>query len=284
MSRISSSVTPSLLVSLCAACVAEHPPGDAGTPLDEGVSDVAALDAAGPDPWCPAGVRPALEACSYGLFWADCGGEGEPTFACGESGRCRWFASRCLAASFVASDCPLTDRCCHPSSDGEWPFASWRPPMLGAVRVQEDVGTIGATIVTAESPAAEIAVRPDAGISPSVPMRVVCSEPAVRVCYDAPRVERMREGSSRVLRFYTVHELEDLLVEVLESGRARVFVRDRSLFDSPPLAICLARGEGRPMVEATGTLAVTTLDPSLWSTVSGRLDVTIDGSRVEIDF
>lgn len=269
------------LVALLGGCASTvSPDASIDVPLD--VDQLAS-------PQCAGGVRPALDDCPHGLFHADCGGEGGPTFACGPTGRCLWLATECVPVGFEASDCPLSDRCCHVSSDGEWPFASWRPPARGALRTQEDVGTIGSTVVSASVPddGITVGVAPSAGTAPP---HAACTEPAepmtrLRVCSDDARLEPLVDGSSLVLRFYTVIELQDLLVEVFpDTGTARVFVRNTSLFDSPPLAICIGLSEGRPLVAATGSLTVSTLDPAEWSGVHGRLDATIGDVDVAIDF
>lgn len=123
------------------------------------------------------GVRPVLADCAtVGVYHADCGGSGEPVFACdGYNGHCRWFAGACVAAGHRASDCPATDRCCHATPDGMWPFADgWSAEgIFGPTAVREDVATIGSTPVTATNPA-NLEVTVDPSFVPSGPPGVVC--------------------------------------------------------------------------------------------------------------
>ena len=65
---------------------------------------------------CP-GERPPIESCFQGVFFAECGGDGEPLLGCTEDD-CRWFADGCVAAGYEASNCPADDICCH----DDWPF------------------------------------------------------------------------------------------------------------------------------------------------------------------
>lgn len=65
----------------------------------------------------------AIEDCSGGPAWADCGGTGsEPRFACRDFD-CRWFANDCVASGFRASACPSSDLCCVVGSGSRSPFA-----------------------------------------------------------------------------------------------------------------------------------------------------------------
>lgn len=67
---------------------------------------------------CP-GERPPIDQCYRGAFFAECGGSGDPRFACDEAGDCRWFTASCVAAGYETSPCGAYELCCQ---DG-WPFA-----------------------------------------------------------------------------------------------------------------------------------------------------------------
>src|SRR5262249_42921397 len=68
---------------------------------------------------CDSDVAPGFDACVSGDFFADCGGFGPARLAC--KGRdCRWFATTCIAADFVASPCPPENICCQ----ADWPLSS----------------------------------------------------------------------------------------------------------------------------------------------------------------
>jgi len=63
---------------------------------------------------CP-GERPDLGDCFLGRNFAECGGSGEPLFACKFSPYtdCRWFVGGCVPDGFSVSTCPADDLCCH---------------------------------------------------------------------------------------------------------------------------------------------------------------------------
>ncbi len=63
---------------------------------------------------CP-GQRPDLDECFLGRNFAECGGTGEPLFACRFSPHtdCRWFVGGCVPDGFLISTCPAADLCCH---------------------------------------------------------------------------------------------------------------------------------------------------------------------------
>jgi len=66
---------------------------------------------------CP-GARPSIADCYSGLFFAECGGDDTQRFACRtDDSTCKWFQG-CVAAGYVASNCPSQDLCCI----YQWPF------------------------------------------------------------------------------------------------------------------------------------------------------------------
>src|SRR5687768_7756349 len=67
---------------------------------------------------CP-GERPPIDQCYRGAFFAECGGTGDPRFACDAAGDCRWFTASCVAAGYETSPCGAYELCCQ---DG-WPYA-----------------------------------------------------------------------------------------------------------------------------------------------------------------
>lgn len=66
------------------------------------------------------GQRPNLSSCRVGFGSADCGGVGEPSFACNPFGDCRWFEHGCAAIGYLPSTCTADAICCH--LGGTWPF------------------------------------------------------------------------------------------------------------------------------------------------------------------
>jgi hypothetical protein len=69
----------------------------------------------------------SLADCFTGVFFADCGGAGDPRLACTKDhGDCRWFTSTCMPPGYIASTCPATDICCH----NNWPFPADDPTLF----------------------------------------------------------------------------------------------------------------------------------------------------------
>lgn len=85
------------------------------------------------------GARLAIDDCTSGALWAECGGSAtEPVFACRRvDGRCYWFEGGCAAADFEPSPCPADDLCCIGSPFG-YPFDdSWRHPDAPSTHVYD---------------------------------------------------------------------------------------------------------------------------------------------------
>jgi hypothetical protein len=73
---------------------------------------------------CAPDERMPLADCAHGLYWADCGGNGEPVLGCDrETGACRWFSGGITARGHATSTCPASDLCCH----SNWPFTDFSP-------------------------------------------------------------------------------------------------------------------------------------------------------------
>ncbi len=64
------------------------------------------------------GPRPPLDECRMGFAFADCGGTGEPVFACHGLGDCRWFLHGCVPVDYATSSCRPDALCC----EAGWPF------------------------------------------------------------------------------------------------------------------------------------------------------------------
>lgn len=152
------------------ACSGPEVSNDA--PVVDAPEDTAVLDVPPDAPVYMAacgGFAPALEDCETGVYHADCGGEGGQTFACSEiTGACRWFATECVAAGHVISDCPVDDRCCHTSAAGPWAFADgWLPARFSGsfaarTRVLVDLVVVGDAPVSATAPSSlEVTIDPE---------------------------------------------------------------------------------------------------------------------------
>jgi hypothetical protein len=64
------------------------------------------------------GPAPTLAQCRAGFAFSDCGGSGEPVFACNWQNDCRWFLHGCVAEEYAPSACAPADICCEHG----WPY------------------------------------------------------------------------------------------------------------------------------------------------------------------
>ena len=99
--------------------------------------------------------RVPLEDCDYGLYWAECGGNGEPVLGCDrDTGNCRWFAGGLTARGHAVSTCPPTNPCCHSG----WPFTDFSPD--GTVRevAVEQMSLVGRHVAQRRSPNNDVSV------------------------------------------------------------------------------------------------------------------------------
>ena len=77
---------------------------------------------------CAPDERMPLSECDYGLYWADCGGDGEPVVGCDRgNGDCRWFTGGATARGYAVADKPVSGGC----PEG-WPLSVFGPD--GALR------------------------------------------------------------------------------------------------------------------------------------------------------
>ena len=54
---------------------------------------------------CAPDERMPLSECDYGLYWAECGGDGEPVLGCDRgNGDCRWFTGGETARGYAVAD------------------------------------------------------------------------------------------------------------------------------------------------------------------------------------
>lgn len=241
-----------------------------------------ALPGCGEDP-C-GGARPTADRCRIGLFRADCGGTGEPTFACG-GGSCLWFATGCVAEEFEVSDCPETNRCCHGSPGHTWPFADdWtRADRLGDVT--EDIAAYGSTPVTSDRPA-PITVVIDPTVAVTSPSRVACTGAAIRDFCRATGFAPTDTGDGGVTlsMMSTALSPEVVMLEIVHVDEdtlgARAFIRRTT--EGPGLPYC--ESAQTPHLTFTGTLTLSSSDLGDPSALHGRADLVLDGDTVTIGF
>lgn len=236
------------------------------------------------------GARPALSDCGVvGLYHADCGGRGEPVFACdGSTGGCRWFAGACLAAGHQPSDCPATDRCCHSSSAGRWPFeGDWTSAPGTRRTLVDDIAIAGSGAVGATSPAS-IVVTVDPSFVPSG--RAACTgdlgfEFSVGLCSGNVLVHRpFRTSETFALEFWPSLLGASIVVEVVTGpagtlvGRAFIGYLNDGGGDPPPAcATPLTRG-----LPSSGTLTIDRIDVA--GPARGLLALDVEGGTITIPF
>jgi hypothetical protein len=243
---------------------------------------------------CPGGA-PALEDCALGVYHADCGGDGEPAFACDEvTGACRWFTGGCVASGHRVSDCPIEDRCCHTSADGPWAFEDgWMPAAFSGAyfprtRLQIDIATVGATPIDATSPDT-LTVAIDAAVTATVPPTATC-EGELGVLGGALCRRPLLVVPSRTPHHTFALEVwpsgggSQLTAEVLDAGegllRGRVFAGYLVDYEPPEVPASCASFSAVGGVIG-GTLRIERLDPA----AHGELVVhALEGGTITVRF
>lgn len=236
------------------------------------------------------GPQPALAECGLGVYSADCGGDGEPVFACEpESATCRWFRGACVAEGFVVSDCPASDRCCHATPEGTWPFADG---MVGdryaSNAIVEDIAVIGSTPITDESPLNLTVTVDPTLVSPSSITVTCVGETAPRIFSGLCDAYVAYVGPSRVHDTFAF-ELSrgiggtGLLFEILirpdgiPTGRLLLTSRNDDRTHAPVPNCAYPPGLG---VAPSGTLVMSALS----GPPHGRLEVPLADGSVTVTF
>jgi hypothetical protein len=216
----------------------------------------------------PVDPRVSLGDCPHGLYWAECGGTGEPVLGCeSDLGDCRWFQGGVTASGYTVSDCPPTDPCCY----GGWPFADFAPtgPTLARARLHMSLLRSGPQARRGPSEVSVVADLVDdtyVGLIRSVSG----SFEGVSSGGDVDRV-----GESIVLTAGS--DLFRYELEIVSEGppdqwsvhlyRFRVF----SPQDGPEFASCGGYGDGTEL-PVTGVLHVNTFDASDLEAFHARLE------------
>ncbi len=87
------------------------------------------------------GVRPPIDECRVGYFFAECGGSGDPVFACHGLGDCRWFLHACVAEGYVPSVCSSAAVSCNSGSPFDTESFLHEPPYTQIVA--GELGALG---------------------------------------------------------------------------------------------------------------------------------------------
>lgn len=123
---------------------------------------------------CAPDERMPLADCDFGLYWADCGGNGEAVLGCDrQSGECRWFSGGVTARGYAASTCPSTNPCCH----SNWPFTDFSPDGRAREVAVEQLSLLGFGVISPSSHN-DVAVQVDLTDEPAGSIRFC--DPAMR--------------------------------------------------------------------------------------------------------
>jgi hypothetical protein len=239
-------------------------------------------------------LRPSLASCFRGLYWADCGGSGDPALACSElDGSCLWFTHGCVASAYRPIGCPVENVCCESSSAGPWPYPDdWRPADM-TQRLAEDVALFGAMPITRESPADIVVVADEAIVAPVAPTASCTEGLDLQLCDDAssfpimmPDVRFVGDAIVVTLRNRFRH-VQDLIVEIVPNddgsgGIARVFLRLQSdlLREEPVCAVDYVE-----LPEQSGTMVVSSFAPTASQPLHATLELSVaDRGTMAIEF
>lgn len=230
----------------------------------------------------PAPAGPPLEDCDYGLFEADCGGEGGDAFGC-ESvlGECRWFRGGVVAAGYASSRCGAANLCCEGAPPGS-PFAGWALPTEAAVRrARRDLG-----VIRLAAPALgrrDVAVVIGDVTPPTTPRASCVGSVPSSFCGPPVGIDRANVGHSLVITVLSLGDPTQVIIEVepTPTGHtASLWWAQGDLMDVRPTANCASiRGNGALPGSGTLTLAAGSFDDP--TNAHGVLDVTlsaIDGT------
>ncbi|MCC6524460.1 MAG: hypothetical protein IT373_17525 [Polyangiaceae bacterium] len=235
----------------------------------------------------PDDTRPPLSECEHGLYWAECGGTGEPVLGCDrETGDCRWFSGGVTARGHAVSDCPTTEACCH----DQWPFTDFAPTGRVLEHARDQLSLLGNTMITRRGASSVISV---ADLASHVRWPVIRCEPAATPRF--PGCEVMGEGAtlaqvgkSILIRFDQVLlriDMEITPAEALEQWVVQLFLfRAFSPRDGPPQLWCQNYSVGEEL-SVSGVLHLSTTDTSDLTTFHGRLDgVDSRGAAFTMEF
>lgn len=79
-------------------------------------------------PECGTPLAKTIDQCATGGFFANCGGEGQPTLGCNAATEdCRWFTTGTVAEGYTSSSCSHEDICCEddqPFTSSDFAFAN----------------------------------------------------------------------------------------------------------------------------------------------------------------
>jgi hypothetical protein len=235
----------------------------------------------------PGDPRPPLSECEHGLYWADCGGIGEPVLGCDrETSDCRWFSGGETARDHAVSDCPVTDPCCH----DEWPFTDFAPTGRLLEHARDQLSLLGTTVVSRRGVSnVMVQVGPVAPVARPVIRCEIGATPQFAGCEQlGVGGSLFSVGQSLVVRFNRVAFRIDLEITPGESPDqwiVQLFLfRAFSPRDGPARLWCQNYSVGEEL-SVSGVLHLSTADTSDLTAFHGRLEgVDSRGAAFTMEF
>lgn len=234
-----------------------------GSPDSAPSPDVASLD----------DTRSPISDCSYGLFWADCGGTGEPALGCDRTtGDCRWFEGGETARGYAISACPSSAVCCH----DDWPFTDFAPSEQTLRNASGQLNLLSRGVIS-RAPTNAVPILADFDGETSLG-RIRCEGFGFEPCDTAGgSVERV--GDAVVVRAGSPwgpsglwHLLEIVIVDAPEDSLVRLY-RFRARFEEPGDLQLECDGLTHPEeIVGLTALRVNTLDTSDLDAFHGRVE------------
>lgn len=235
---------------------------------------------------CAPDERVPLSECEFGLYWAECGGNGGPVLGCERAtGDCRWFGGGETARGYAVSDCPLSEPCCH---DG-WAFTDYAPGDRVIRRnAAAQLYLLRQGVVSREA-GNEVTVTADLEGETQVGW-IRCETPVSGCNTSGGSVTRV--GDAIVLTAGSQwgssggwYRMEIVPSESPEPWTVRLYQFATVLDEGQEIPLVCAYFTMVDEVPLTGVLHVNTLDTSDVETFHGRLEATTDlGVQFSIEF
>ncbi len=226
-----------------------------------------------------------ISECAFGLYWADCGGNGEPVLGCDRStGECRWFATGVAAEDHAVSDCPASDVCCH----DDWPFEDFSPSGEVLERARGSM-SMARTAVLSREGVSEVRVVADlASGTRSLTMQCLGEgEPSTFPCSEVGSGGSVtRVGDSMIVVFERGSyrfELEVVIGTEVEDWSVNLYHSAVWMRDPTPVVSCNNYRVGTEWA-VSGVLHVNTTEASDLDSFHGRFDGEVDGNQFVMEF
>ena len=228
-------------------------------------------------PACAPDERMPLSDCDYGLYWAECGGDGEPVLGCDRgNGDCRWFSGGVTARGYAVADKPVLGGC----PEG-WPFSDFGPDGRLREHVVRQMAILSSARIEREG-VNDLPVIFDL-TGTTIRGLIRCNPDPLCSAGEFVTVERF--GSSVAVRQpadpRVRWQLEIIQAQTRDTWRARLYRTDMRFRDLPLQLVC-NESYGYDYL-MSGVLHLNTDDLSDLDALHGRLEGTGEGNT-EITF